>query len=1137
MEQAVNTFAKGLQSDTHPMVQGTDTMTDCLNGTLVTMNGNEVILQNDMGNRRVNNAFLPSGYQPVGMKEHGGIIYVAAYNPITNKSQIGSFPSPQRKFDSEQKLSGEFDFSDFTKESNIEKDEYLGINVLKSDSFMVPLTGDTVLHAGDKFSIYSPNLYEKDGDGTYKWLNDITNFNNIADDKKAYSPKNKKYTLFIGVLNSQNEFVDITNTLCRWDEDEIINFDSSVSDIYKFNKGYFISSEFNNSNFSITQDNDKLIKTRQKQAINTYAYKLIGPMYLKAKYNHIESFNYNIINGEYKDGKASLSIEGYFTYNCPDGVHSFTNGNSDYQTFEEGEVLENIIGFDLIASSGKLNSTTRETSQYNSNSNTYSVKITKHYTDITPEKDSTIFNYVLGVYSGIDNVYLSDISAKGSLDLSLFESGKVFFTEWRFRNNVDTETYLVFSLNCYPKQNEEFRNLKLKFTDLSTIEEEEPTSFIYDKFKIYNGRQTALILWDEKFPIEKQKVYQVTTTYDIYNIETGNVISQNVPIDDLTPVIKEKFTGTNVESTPLKELSNRWFLSTELFNNISYSISDFCNTSDAEFLKLLKVEISIEKELEPVSLEINKNIFNGIYEKNNEGKFSFSCEETHNLTFELGDETKYKISNSLPLTIDLKNAQYSFDELKIVSEVKSVGNPDIDNINVDNIKYENNLEITDNKNKITGNIKFFQEFYGINKSLVSQVKYGFSSLKYDLFKNYCDSLFSNYGSNVGPNINDSQQPYGFQGILGFRIGTNYSVYDVIWEDIEDKDWYGWYVREMSHNSTRLRNFFNTSQKQVGWGNEVQIEYPKWIASDQVMFTWCFDNNVKELCNAANYKDIQHHTPTFCFTEEEKNNFINQKVSNIVEEDVNNYRLGIRIWWKTSNNSFALFPEIWEPIKDVSFDTYVKNDFYKQIFQSFYKYICKQFNQDYIYYMYDNKSPEDFYCPNEGTCIYMYPEVTMKISYNCNNANIKYYSIGNLKFNPQIITNLLTYIEKSQHPNNFFELLNSRILEKVDIYNGKMFDKNQKPLECDHIYNYLDGNLQISENENLFSFKIGDGSDYKTLLNQKLLFYNGPTDNNNNKYNYGVCIPWPYVNREQENLIIKDNSIVLDYSNSPTVTYL
>jgi hypothetical protein len=72
--------------DTNPMVQSNDTLSDALNATFVTMNGNEIVLQNDMGNRRVDNAYLPSGYEPVGMKEYGGIIYIAAYNPITNRS-------------------------------------------------------------------------------------------------------------------------------------------------------------------------------------------------------------------------------------------------------------------------------------------------------------------------------------------------------------------------------------------------------------------------------------------------------------------------------------------------------------------------------------------------------------------------------------------------------------------------------------------------------------------------------------------------------------------------------------------------------------------------------------------------------------------------------------------------------------------------------------------------------------------------------------------------------------------------------------------------------------------------------------------------------------------------------------------
>lgn len=164
MEQATNQFQKGLQLDTNPMVQGNDTLTDCLNGTIVTMNGNEVILQNDMGNRRVDMAFLQSGYQPVGIKEYGGVIYVASYNPITNKSQLGSFPSPQR-------LIGDTD--DLTSNPTIEflstPGDY-GLHYLKVDSKLFPLTGEVSLHAGDKFVIYGSLFIQTKIEGEGKVL-------------------------------------------------------------------------------------------------------------------------------------------------------------------------------------------------------------------------------------------------------------------------------------------------------------------------------------------------------------------------------------------------------------------------------------------------------------------------------------------------------------------------------------------------------------------------------------------------------------------------------------------------------------------------------------------------------------------------------------------------------------------------------------------------------------------------------------------------------------------------------------------------------------------------------------------------------------------------------------------------------
>jgi len=130
------------------------------------MNGNEVILQNDMGNRRVDNAFLPSGYTPVGIKEYGGIIYIAAYNPITHKSQIGSFPSPERKIDINDNgnLQKTFDFDIFSGNNNSEEDSSLNnLLVLKNDSYLIPLTKDNTLHVGDKYIVYCA-----DTDGTKK---------------------------------------------------------------------------------------------------------------------------------------------------------------------------------------------------------------------------------------------------------------------------------------------------------------------------------------------------------------------------------------------------------------------------------------------------------------------------------------------------------------------------------------------------------------------------------------------------------------------------------------------------------------------------------------------------------------------------------------------------------------------------------------------------------------------------------------------------------------------------------------------------------------------------------------------------------------------------------------------------------
>lgn len=100
---ATNTFQDGLVLDSHPLAVPNNVLTNCLNGTLITYNGNELILQNDIGNSKIiykdkdNNEFevkLTQGFVPVGMKSFNGIIYIFSYNESTKQGEIGTFPSP-----------------------------------------------------------------------------------------------------------------------------------------------------------------------------------------------------------------------------------------------------------------------------------------------------------------------------------------------------------------------------------------------------------------------------------------------------------------------------------------------------------------------------------------------------------------------------------------------------------------------------------------------------------------------------------------------------------------------------------------------------------------------------------------------------------------------------------------------------------------------------------------------------------------------------------------------------------------------------------------------------------------------------------------------------------------------------------
>lgn len=175
---AKNTFSEGLIMDFAPDNTQANVLSNALNATLLTFNGNEMSLQNDMGNCRVESAYLPEGYVPVGTCEFGDIIYIVSYNPLENKSQIGCFPSPERNISNKEvsALVQQISPSEFTDSST---------GTVNASTVKKIVYGNNNINAGDKFIISW-------GESGLRNKDQISNFGNTSHNIKAteaYWPK------------------------------------------------------------------------------------------------------------------------------------------------------------------------------------------------------------------------------------------------------------------------------------------------------------------------------------------------------------------------------------------------------------------------------------------------------------------------------------------------------------------------------------------------------------------------------------------------------------------------------------------------------------------------------------------------------------------------------------------------------------------------------------------------------------------------------------------------------------------------------------------------------------------------------------------------------------------------------------
>lgn len=184
-QSQANTFNDGLNKDLNPILTPNTVMTDCLNGTIITYNGNEFALQNDLGNYKFKHGSLGHGFVPVGIKEHANILYIISYNPITDEVEVGSFPSMKTISTSIEKSGNGHD-------SNIElKNKWNNYSSITTElTLLSELTDDFLLNPGDKYILSTNSGYTQEESNKISifdkaWMN--TSYYVFTENKKLYN--------------------------------------------------------------------------------------------------------------------------------------------------------------------------------------------------------------------------------------------------------------------------------------------------------------------------------------------------------------------------------------------------------------------------------------------------------------------------------------------------------------------------------------------------------------------------------------------------------------------------------------------------------------------------------------------------------------------------------------------------------------------------------------------------------------------------------------------------------------------------------------------------------------------------------------------------------------------------------------
>ncbi len=471
-ESTTNTFQGGLQMDFNPLATPNGVITNALNATLVTMNGNENALQNDMGNGRVETAYLPEGYIPVGTTELGGIVYIVSYNPFTKKSQIGCFPSPERNFNSNDFNSStplsinciDFYSSKSNLNTSVQKIILLDQMLNPGDKYQILLKADDAimyLSAYGQKSKFNPDLLPRyiklnvvainssgqinnlnssltwqpaeDGYFYLKTLSDDTNTTNLDEYRNIvqsnYNIFNSKYSGQLGIIA----------------ELEYIN-SFSVSYDYIKNEDTILFYFYVNWTYSNESSQDK---------INLYGIQIDKKLGSNTTTDEIK-LSYPI---EYiREGKLDrfLGSTDILQYQAID--------NDNYKvTFLSPPYIDNILS---INSKNSIYKNKLDTLSPRFNNGKDFDFLIEQPVEITKQsgKNANILN--LEVTPSMPYGYLSWLKQSFQIDLNKLGTGYIHLSEYRYF--VETNYIrLSWGLEAYPERNKKIQNVTFNFKELN----------------------------------------------------------------------------------------------------------------------------------------------------------------------------------------------------------------------------------------------------------------------------------------------------------------------------------------------------------------------------------------------------------------------------------------------------------------------------------------------------------------------------------------------------------------------------------------------------------------------------------------------------------------------------------------------